>query len=1323
MPTPTSIDIRQTQTRILQDQLNAASSVSMDSVLASINNELTTPGRLIAASTPSLVVTVGSGTVVNPNTSKNRVLPFISNVPAGFTGGTITFPSTTGAITVSPGTGANITIGVSQFVAVLVQLNASGQMSLVVGNAAASLGTVVIPSGSSTLLSLGYVIVQSNASSVIQNITNAMLYQFVGGGGGGSGSGSGVGDDLDSLQFRASLTDLFAENDTISTSSINSSGTNASFNAGKNIYTLSYDATKTVTGSGTSMTLSGTPAFTVVAGDMLVVGTEARKIVTVTTQTAYVLESAFVVIPSPSAAAAVVSQAVYTKDIYNLSVDGSAISTGFPGTTFSEILVDYKDTSVSGSNVFVPDVAPVISFTATNDNTNFTLIQKRSTNITDITGSTILPSSGSNLFIRFFGAHELTGSGTVNLIMYKAFMQKAVAQSQGGILWSAYGFSNNLTTSVNCSIATTGGKTVINLTNGNQYAVGVNSTQTYGAVDVYLNGQLLPRFLSGSVPTSGEGYYTETSGSIITLDRDYSSQAWEIQIIQRSQIVDTSTTNTSSISAHNEILQNGFQAFVSQNQLMSATSSVGTPVAGTFYSAVINRASIVDLSQNLKAQMGIERIPIQQIQLLQNEFGPNGESVYSVVNDIFGQIRFVGGTSTQNDGNGTPVSINGDGSTTSYVEITFFGTGLNALVLETANARDFVASVDGGSESATLYPASPSGILSGRNYNTNTVINCVSGLALGVHTVKLRASNASFSARISGVEILNESSSVKVNPGVSYVNGQKLILSSQSVFSYSSVVTGTRGGRVLVYHKSDGTIAQAFQAVNGAQANLTSADHTNEEVVRSYSFREFGSGRTDDFSVSGQLARAFTLDDGTTTLYGTTNTIVQTNSGQPEGIFENGTGGAISFTFVGTGLDVYNPATSATGNTYNVFVDGVQIATSSTLGATKTAYVKIVSGLPYGTHTFKISAATSGLAAFQISKFVVYQPKKPTLPSGAVELADYNVMATFVANTTADFDHIATGTLRKASAREWVYVEGTGGSVNWTVNFGPGNAPAGLSISTDRLNANASITFFGTGFDFRFRGNTGKQNAQFLLNGLNMTTGNFPTASASVTAGTTTFSFSTGILQLGSVASVFDGSLSVTNLPLGIYTLKVNEAVAGSGGNGLDIDCVDIITPIHSVKSNIYADIQNALPVGSCAISDNRKITPVKDLLPITKAWAQAVGISSSPTTTSSSLVPMPDMSVTLKTTGGPLRISWEADLSNSASVDGIQLQVYVDGIATGNLMSVNEPVASSVGAYSSSLKVAVTAGTHKVDLYWLALTGGTVTAISTRRILLVEET
>lgn len=174
----THLDIRQSETRVLQGQLNSTAVKSMDSTLASINNEVTATGRLIAQATPSLVVSVGSNLVVNPNTSKNRVTNTINGVSVSFAGGTITFPAASGNITVSPGASAPIVMGPSQFVAVLVQLSSSGTLDLIVGTPVASIGAVVIPTASTSKLSLGYIIAQSNASSVIQNITNAMLYQY-----------------------------------------------------------------------------------------------------------------------------------------------------------------------------------------------------------------------------------------------------------------------------------------------------------------------------------------------------------------------------------------------------------------------------------------------------------------------------------------------------------------------------------------------------------------------------------------------------------------------------------------------------------------------------------------------------------------------------------------------------------------------------------------------------------------------------------------------------------------------------------------------------------------------------------------------------------------------------------------------------------------------------------------------------------------------------------------------------------------------------------------------------------------------------------------
>ena len=121
-----------------------------------------------------------------------------------------------------------------------------------------------------------------------------------------------------------------------------------------------------------------------------------------------------------------------------------------------------------------------------------------------------------------------------------------------------------------------------------------------------------------------------------------------------------------------EMIKNGFQNFVDQSVLMTATTATGTPAAGTFHSTVVGRASISDLSQNLKVQMGPERNVIPNLYQLQNEFGPNGEPVFGVVNDTLGQVRFVGNWSMI-FGSAGQYTYNGNLSGF-YVEITLYGT-------------------------------------------------------------------------------------------------------------------------------------------------------------------------------------------------------------------------------------------------------------------------------------------------------------------------------------------------------------------------------------------------------------------------------------------------------------------------------------------------------------------------------------------------------------------------------------------------------------------------------------------------------------------------
>ena len=1094
------------------------------------------------------------------------------------------------------------------------------------------------------------------------------------------------------------------------------------------------DATITFsTYTNVTMKVSAAPAYTVAIGDMVVNQTtlEVRRITalgSINTDggsgTPFTIESGFTT--NLNALAVTVSQAAYTKDLNAYAGDGIAPSTAF-STSINQIMVMYEDTTTSGDTIFDANTTPVIGFSASSDGSSYSTLQTRPTNLSDSWSITNLPTSSTNLYIRFV-ANKTSGSGAVNILGYKAFFHRDQQFQDGMIVQQAYGLTSGAGSPVNMSIGSSyvvAGKS--RAVTSWSYPVGVNSGTTNGALSVYLNGQKIPRFVSSTI--TPDAYYTEIDQKTIELDQDYSGNNYSLEVVLDQAVVDITDSNITAINQIQAASTSGFQGFVDQSQLMIATTVTGSPAAGTFYSSIFNRAPIPDLSADLKPRMGVERIMTQGSLQIQNEFGPNGESVYSVLNDTYGQIRCVGLGWTNGfsnvSGTGIYSAANGD-----YVEVTFYGTGLNAVAY-VVNVRNFQYAVDGGGLSANLVPATVSSAVDSRNTSMNTIIPVVSGLPLGIHTVKLQASTAN-GATFFGFEILNESSSLKIQPGTSYVSGKKYVLNSQQTVSYnSSFETGSlntrsgnsTGGRVLVYQKTDGTVAKSLQNVPGSAPNYFtgSVDHSNEDVARTYHWREFGAGRTDDFSslVNSASNKAFTLDDGTTSLNG--SNVLDGSPVSVPTVEATGAGAFVSMTFVGTGLDVIYSNNANTRNT-DISIDGVSIGTLS-LPATSVLHkqAKIASGLPYGTHTVKFLRNT--LDTIFIEQLVVYQPKKPTLPAGAIELADYNIMADFVNDTagpaSAQDVGVSSGTLYKSPMREVLYVgTWTASAINttWITGFSTQS-----TTNTDYL----ELTFFGTGIEHRtWYGSTSTYSITYLIDGIALNTGANTGSTVSIHSsqlGSMAVSAAGVVSGTSGAGSGYGSKIRISGLPLGKHTLRITRNSITGGDANLYVSGFNIITPLHSYKSNVYADIQNTLPVGSNSISDNRKITPIKDALPVTKAWAQAIGITSGPSTTSTSMIPMPDMSCTIKTTGGPLDILFEGVFDHGTANGAAQWQIYVDGIAVTTLRDINLPTAGDEMQGMTSIIVPVSAGTHRVDVYWDTNTG-TLSGRTTQRILKIRE-
>lgn len=834
----------------------------------------------------------------------------------------------------------------------------------------------------------------------------------------------------------------------------------------------------------------------------------------------------------------------------------------------------------------------------------------------------------------------------------------------------------------------------------------LNSGKAIGGVSLYINGVLQTRgidFTEVNLGTANTNQIDLSLGGPLVGGEN-------IIAVPTYQAMDTSAATSgfygSAYSGLQSMMAAGTQNFVDQS-----TDMISVP-----NTTIIGRAKIPNLANDLRASFGIERISVQQIMQLQNEFGLSGEPVYAAVNDDRGLIRFVGsGWSTLVAQNG-PFAYN-SGTLNDYFEITFYGTHLNLLIA--ADAADLRMSIDGGLESANII-TSQSTILYNRGYSANIVQAAVPIQTLGIHTVKFKIGTAG-DVIIHGFEILNSNASgyININTGTAYANGSKIVKSAASAIAYNTGVTGTRGGRVVRYLNSDGTIGQAFTPVNAAAAYLTAADHTNEEVVRTYHWREFGAGRSDDFSsLAGTPSdRAFTLEDGTTTLVGknVANGLVIPQEGLS---YSNASGNFITLTFVGTGLDVVLQTDASTRQFDSVSVDGgsslgALTVTGASPSSPKKTY-KVASGLVYGTHTVKLyqAANTYSPGLFQ---FIVYQPKKPAIPTAALELCDYNVMGDFASCNAGDTT-IATGVLRKNVTREMVYV-GSGWSVFSTL------VASGFLTMTVVNGDYLQYTFFGTGFSYRFQ-NGGAQSitAQMTLTDAANPSGttNFSGFTVATNGGGIS-SFTAATATLVTTTTGVEGNVvSVSGMPLGWHTIKITR-VSSTGTVNFYQHALDIITPIHAVKSNLYADLQNTLPVGSCSLMDSRKISMIKEALPVQKAWAQAVGVASNPTTGSTSMVPMPDMSVTVKTSGGAIRISYKAGVYNSAVANNMSSQVYLNGSAIGTASSINSAGTSYAAVLSDSFIVPCAPGVHKIDLYWMCNLG-TNTALTTQRSLTVQE-
>jgi len=635
--------------------------------------------------------------------------------------------------------------------------------------------------------------------------------------------------------------------------------------------------------------------------------------------------------------------------------------------------------------------------------------------------------------------------------------------------------------------------------------------------------------------------------------------------------------------------------------LSGANSFIKKNFINAVFTQILNRAKVLDDTTNLKSLSGVETIKVRSLNRLTKEVGPIGEIVYDISNKD-SRVRLVGSGWIQ------PSDTNGNRAKTiivnNFSEITFYGTGLSIQGPYTNSSCDIRATTDNGVEGANLIPTSLSAVLGARNYEPNIILPVVTGLALNWHTVKIR-NNAVAGFDIAAFRILNARTDLAILSGEAFYGAKKETLNGLSTTAYNASVAGVRGARVVKYLK-DTIISQSVTETESASAFLINTDHTNEEEYRRVNFREFGSQRGDDFSAlgAGSTTRVFTLEDNLTTLFG----VSIDSSSNAVRLVDDSTG-MLSITFYGTGLDMLwftdNVSTNTNANAYTVTVDGTLVGNLPQASVASELFLpttrRLCSGLPLGTHVVKISRNVADSWTLHISDFIFYQPKKPTIPVGAIEVNDYCVNANYIESSLPDSGYIGVGVLRRqVSASESIFV-GT-----WAQNGLDALNNAGSSVRSVTVSDYTEYRFFGTGFEWRSIVQALANNCTIAVDGVsNFTASNSPFWSGSLATsfsqvGTgAAWSATTGILSGTNPHGAANIKIKITGLNLGFHTIRFTQN--GASG-GLYVDSLDVICPVHSVsKTSKSFD----------SILDTRNFLPFKNAdidLSKVKAWVSYDG-------------------------------------------------------------------------------------------------------------------
>jgi hypothetical protein len=266
-----------------------------------------------------------------------------------------------------------------------------------------------------------------------------------------------------------------------------------------------------------------------------------------------------------------------------------------------------------------------------------------------------------------------------------------------------------------------------------------------------------------------------------------------------------------------------------------------------------------------------------------------------------------------------------------------------------------------------------------------------------------------------------------------------------------------------------GTVVGTTEVTTPSATNATptpifsddAVDSSLAEVAKTFHWREFGNGAANggtgathaDASMLHTTTDniAYVMDDGLTSF-----SLLDSKAWEGN-VHPANNDDHWHLTFIGTGITI--KSTYYAPDTHN-----------------------IAQNLPYGTHILKGLRPSSGIPVYTIDgvtitmasgqtyadfeEVFIHQPKMPPIPENAVVIADYMLMADFVAQTASGIQNISKGVRLNGCSRD-VFFDNTGGGSFDAVTPNANNRGLMVAFGTGGNSAGTNfckLPFFGTNF-------------------------------------------------------------------------------------------------------------------------------------------------------------------------------------------------------------------------------------------------------------------